>query len=81
MKTVADQKARESKANANAESTEDLKSLPMQEVEKKLGFSPDGLPQAEAQKRLTLYGPMRLKKRRPIRSSSFSAISGVPSLG
>ncbi len=35
----------------------DLKSLPMPEVEKKLGSSPDGLSQAEAQKRLTQYGP------------------------
>jgi H+-transporting ATPase len=64
MKTVADQKARESKANANAESTEDLKSLPMQEVEKKLGFSPDGLTQAEAQKRLTQYGPNEIEEKK-----------------
>src|SRR3984885_16372678 len=64
MKTVADQKARESKANANAEATEDLKSLPMQEVEKKLGFSPDGLTQAEAQKRLTLYGPNEIEEKK-----------------
>src|SRR3984957_9118129 len=64
MKTVAHQKARESKANANAKSTEDLKSLPMQEVEKKLGFSPDGLTQAEAQKRLTLYGPNEIEEKK-----------------
>ena len=64
MKTVADQKARESKANAKAESTEDLKSLPMQEVEKKLGFSPDGLTQAEAQKRLALYGPNEIEEKK-----------------
>ena len=38
-----------SKPNANNE----LKSLPMPEVEKQLGSSPDGLTQAEAQKRLT----------------------------
>ena len=35
----------------------DLKSLPMPEVEKKLGSSPDGLSQAEGQKRLAQYGP------------------------
>ncbi len=36
---------------------EDLKSLPMPELEKKLASSPDGLSQAEAQKRLAQYGP------------------------
>ena len=36
---------------------DDLKSLPMPELEKKLDSSPDGLSQAEAAKRLTQYGP------------------------
>ena len=36
---------------------EDLKSLPMPEVLKKLGATADGLTQAEAQTRLTQYGP------------------------
>jgi H+-transporting ATPase len=40
---------------------DDLKTLPLPEVEKKLGFSPDGLTQAEAQKRLTQYGPNEIK--------------------
>src|SRR5680860_1274589 len=35
----------------------DLKSLPMAEVQKQLGSSPDGLSQAEATKRLTETGP------------------------
>jgi H+-transporting ATPase len=35
----------------------DLKSLPMAEVEKQLGSSPDGLSQVEAAKRLVQYGP------------------------
>jgi H+-transporting ATPase len=35
---------------------EDLKSLPMSELQEKLGSSPEGLSQAEAQKRLTQYG-------------------------
>ena len=35
----------------------DLKSLPMAEVQKQLGSSPDGLSQAEAAKRLAQYGP------------------------
>ena len=36
---------------------DDLKSLPLLEVEKKLASSPDGLTQVEAEKRLTQYGP------------------------
>jgi H+-transporting ATPase len=35
---------------------EDLKSLPLRELQAKLGSSPDGLTQAEAQKRLAQYG-------------------------
>ena len=47
---------------------DDLKSLPMAEVEKKLGSSPDGLTQAEAEKRLTQYGPNEIaeKKTNPL---------------
>jgi len=47
---------------------DDLKSLPLSEVEKKLGSSPDGLTQAEAQKRLTQYGPNEIeeKKKNPL---------------
>jgi H+-transporting ATPase len=41
---------------------DDLKTLPLPEVEKKLGFSPDGLTQAEAQERLTQYGPNEIKE-------------------
>jgi H+-transporting ATPase len=47
---------------------DDLKSLPLSEVEKKLESSPDGLTQTEAEKRLTQYGPNELKKRRPTNS-------------
>ena len=43
---------------------DDLKSLPRSEVEKKLGSSPDGLTQAEAQKRLTQYGPNGIAKKK-----------------
>ncbi len=43
---------------------DDLKSLPLAEVEKKLGFSPDGLSQAEAQKRLAHYGPNELEEKK-----------------
>src|SRR5579872_7366051 len=49
-----------SKPNAN----NDLKSVPMPEVEKQLGSSPDGLTQAEAQKRLTQYGPNEIEEKK-----------------
>src|SRR6202795_208406 len=41
-----------------------LKSLPLREVEKKLESSPDGLTQAEAQKRLTQYGPNEIEEKK-----------------
>ncbi len=41
---------------------DDLQSLPLAEVEKRLGSSPDGLSQAEAQKRLTQYGPNEIEE-------------------
>jgi H+-transporting ATPase len=42
----------------------DLKSLPLEEVEANLGSSPDGLSQAEAQKRLKQYGPNELEEKK-----------------
>lgn len=50
-------KARGSKSDPKIDASEDLKTLALSEVEKKLGSSPDGLTQAEAEKRLTRYGP------------------------
>ena len=52
--------AAESKPTAK----DDLKSLPLSEVEKRLGSSPDGLTQAEAQKRLTQYGPNEIEEKK-----------------
>ena len=46
------------------EANDDLKSLPMADVEKKLGSSPDGLSQAEAQKRLAQYGPNEIEEKK-----------------
>ncbi len=43
---------------------DDLKSLLLPEVEKKLESSPDGLTQAEAQKRLTQYGPNEIEEKK-----------------
>jgi H+-transporting ATPase len=43
---------------------EDLKSLSLPELQAKLGSSPDGLSQAEAQKRLTQYGPNEIEEKK-----------------
>jgi H+-transporting ATPase len=58
----------EAKLGSKPESKDDLKSLPMPEVENKLASSPDGLSQAEAQKRLAQYGPNEIaeKKTNPL---------------
>jgi H+-transporting ATPase len=52
------------KPDAKPEANNDLKTLPLAEVEKKLASSPDGLTQAEAQKRLTQYGPNELTEKK-----------------
>ncbi len=46
------------------EAKDELKSLPLEEVEKKLGSSPDGLTQAEAARRLTQYGPNEIEEKK-----------------
>jgi H+-transporting ATPase len=43
---------------------EDLKSLPLSDLEKKLESSPDGLTQVEAEKRLTQYGPNEIEDKK-----------------
>ncbi len=53
-----------SKPEARPDAKDDLKSLPMPEVEKKLGSSADGLTQAEAQKRLAQYGPNEIEEKK-----------------
>jgi H+-transporting ATPase len=47
-----------------AVAADELKSLPLCEVEKKLESSADGLTQAEAQKRLTQYGPNEIEEKK-----------------
>ena len=42
----------------------ELKTLPLPEVEKKLGSSPNGLTQAEAEKRLSQYGPNEIVEKK-----------------
>jgi H+-transporting ATPase len=63
MEPTADQpKAPESKPGS-PDAKVDLKSLPMPELQAKLGSSPDGLSEAEAQKRLTQYGPNEIEEK------------------
>ncbi len=47
-----------------APAEDDLKSLPLADVEKRLSSSPDGLTQAEAAKRLTQYGPNEIEEKK-----------------
>ncbi len=54
----------EPKPGSKPTAKDDLKSLPLAEAEKKLASSPDGLTQAEAQKRLTQYGPNEIEEKK-----------------
>ena len=57
---VPESKPKTPKSNVDAK--DDLKTLPLLELEKKLESSPEGLTQAEAQKRLTQYGPNEIEE-------------------
>ncbi len=61
---VAQSKAQEFRQEAKPNPKDDLKSLPLEEVEKKLQSSPDGLTETEAKKRLARYGPNEIKERK-----------------
>jgi len=52
------------KARPKPAPQDDLKSLPLADVEKKLGSSADGLTQAEADKRLAKYGPNEIQEKK-----------------
>jgi H+-transporting ATPase len=54
----------ESKTGSKPDAKDDLKSLPMPELQAKLRSSPDGLSQAEAEKRLTEYGPNEIEDKK-----------------
>ena len=65
MESNVDQaKAPESKPGPEPNAKDDLKSLPMPELQATLGSSPEGLTQAEAQKRLTQYGPNEIEEKK-----------------
>ena len=59
---ASDKQSRKSESKPDAK--DDLKSMPLPELQAKLGSSPDGLTQAEAQKRLTQYGPNELAEKK-----------------
>ena len=52
------------KAGTEPDAKDDLKSLPVPEVQKRLGSSPEGLSQAEAQERLARYGPNEIEEKK-----------------
>jgi H+-transporting ATPase len=52
------------KQGPKPDAKDDLKSLPIQDVEKRLGSSPSGLTQVEAQKRLLQYGPNEIEEKK-----------------
>jgi H+-transporting ATPase len=56
--------APKSKLDLNSNTNDDLKSLPLATVEKRLESSHDGLTQAEAEKRLTQYGPNEIEDKK-----------------
>jgi H+-transporting ATPase len=56
-------KGRESKSGS-APDAHGMKTMPMAELQTKLGSSPDGLSQAEAQKRLAQYGPNEIEEKK-----------------
>ncbi|MGA7595076.1 MAG: plasma-membrane proton-efflux P-type ATPase [Gallionella sp.] len=49
--------------NEQTVSKDDLKSLPLAQLQARLNSSPDGLSQAEAQKRLAQYGPNEIEEK------------------
>ena len=63
MTTVEPSSAPDSKPGTKPDADDDLGSLPLAEVEERLGSSLDGLTQEEAQERLTRYGPNEIEEK------------------
>jgi H+-transporting ATPase len=61
---TAEPKVSGPKTGPQPDQKDDLKTLPLPEVEKKLGSSPQGLTGAEAQKRLTQYGSNEIPEKK-----------------
>ncbi len=63
--SAAHAKSPNAKPASPSAAKDDLKTLPVEEVEKRLGSSSNGLTQAEAVKRLTQYGPNEIAEKKP----------------
>ncbi len=61
--SAAHVKSPDAKPASASDAKDDLKTLPVAEVEKRLGSSSNGLTQAEAAKRLTQYGPNEIEEK------------------
>ena len=61
---VSRPEATKSKTASKPVGKDNLQTLSLAEVEKKLGSSPEGLTQAEAQKRLTQFGPNEIAEKK-----------------
>ncbi|MEO6382575.1 MAG: HAD-IC family P-type ATPase, partial [Nitrobacter sp.] len=61
---VSHDKTPDPKPGSKPGAKDELQTLPLPEVEKKLGSSPAGLSQAEAKKRLTQYGPNEIVEKK-----------------
>jgi H+-transporting ATPase len=65
MEAHADQpEAPKSEPRSKPVAKDNLQTLPLVEVEKELGSSPDGLTEVEAQKRLAQYGPNEIAEKK-----------------
>jgi H+-transporting ATPase len=61
---VGQPQAAKSETGARPVGKDNLQTLPLARLEKELGSSPDGLTQAEAQRRLTQYGPNEIAEKK-----------------
>ena len=64
MKPSVDRPKASKDPKAQPDAKDDLKTLPLLEVQKRLESSPDGLRQAEAKKRLTENGPNEIEEKK-----------------
>ncbi len=63
-KVTKDSKVAESNLESKSAVKDDLQTIPLDELEKRLATSPDGLTQDEAKKRLAQYGPNEIEEKK-----------------
>ena len=64
MEPTSDKSGSPPAPGAKSDAQKNLKSIPMEELQKKLGSSPNGLTQDEAKKRLAQYGPNAIAEKK-----------------